>query len=83
MTDLVKYYRAGGPCEDFNDVCRHRLAGCPCTETADRIEELESVVDVVRAIKWRSIDKDNMEFATTCFVVDKVRDAVAALKDQT
>ena len=40
-TDLVKYYRAGGPCEDFNDVCRHRLAGCPCTETADRIEELE------------------------------------------
>ena len=52
-------------------------------EAADRIEELESVVDVVRAIKWRSIDKDNMEFATTCFVVDKVRDAVAALKDQT
>ena len=41
MSDLVKYYRAGGPCEDFNDVCRHRLAGCPCTETADRIEELE------------------------------------------
>ena len=52
-------------------------------EAADRIEELESVVDVVRAIKWRSIDKDNMEFATTCFVVDKVRDAVAALSDMT
>jgi len=46
-TDLVKYYRAGGPCEDFNDVCRHRLAGCPCTETADRIEELEAALNEI------------------------------------
>ena len=44
------------------------------------IERLKAVVDAVKDIKWRSIDKDNMEFATTCFVVDRIREALAALE---
>ena len=61
MSDLIERLRQQG-----------RRNSPDMQEAADRIEELESVVDVVRAIKWRSIDKDNMEFATTCFVVDKI-----------
>ena len=44
------------------------------------LERLRAVVDAVKDIKWRSIDKDNMEFATTCFVVDRIRIALAALE---
>ena len=34
------------------------------------------------ATKWKSIDKDNMEFAgrVTCFQLDKAREAIAAIE---
>ena len=57
-------------------------------DAADRIEALAADVERLRAveeavkdIKARSIDKDNMEFSTTCFAVDRIREALAAVKD--
>ena len=65
-----------------NDLTTQALAA---DEAADRIEELEAenerlraVYEAVKDIKWRSIDKDNMEFSTTCFAVDRIREALAA-----
>jgi len=50
MSDLIAYYRAGGPCQ--GDVCRHRESGCPCTETADEIERLEAENKQLHADYW-------------------------------
>ena len=54
-------------------------------DAMQRVEELEAenerlraVYEAVKDIKWRSIDKDNMEFSTTCFAVDRIREALAA-----
>ena len=44
-------------------------------------ERLRAVYEAVKDIKWRSIEKDNMEFATTCFVVDRIREALAAVEE--
>jgi len=43
-------------------------------------EALTAALQLVMQQKWISIDKDNMEFqcTTTCFVLDKIRDALAA-----
>ncbi len=46
-------------------------------ELEQRNAKLEKVRKAVTGIKWRSIDKDNMEFATSCFVVDRIREALA------
>ena len=43
MTDLIDYYRRGGSCIDYNDECRDRSSGCPCTETADALEAQQAV----------------------------------------
>ena len=57
-------------------------------DAMQRVEELEAenerlraVYEAVKDIKWRSIDKDNMEFSTTCFAVDRIREALAALQE--
>ena len=42
--ELIEYYRKGGPCVDYNDECRHRPSGCPCTDTANELERLEGAL---------------------------------------
>ena len=49
MTDLIDYYRRGGPCIDYNDECRYRSSGCPCTETADALEAQQAVIAKLEA----------------------------------
>jgi len=48
MTDLIDYYRRGGPCRDYRDTCRDRSSGCPCTETAEALEAQQAVIDAAR-----------------------------------
>ena len=48
------------------------------------IKSMSLLLDVARAaddIKWRSIEKDNMEFATTCWKKDAITKALTALKE--
>ena len=44
-------------------------------------ERLRAVYEAVKDIKWRSIDKDNMEFATTCWKKDAITKALTVLKE--
>ena len=46
-----------------------------------RVKELEALLS---GIKWRSIDKDNMEFEarTTCYTVDRIRKALEGESDE-
>lgn len=75
--------------------CSSSTKECPVTPTVQsfgtaeavdwwntRIATLSGVGELVEAlagIKWRSDDKDNMEFAAriTCFQMDKIRAALA------
>ena len=58
--------------------CQKRYAFSEC-QAADRIEQLEAAL---RGIKWRSADRDNMEFAAT--ITYSQMDAIrAALEERT
>jgi len=47
-------------------------------------ELLEKGIKVLENIKWKSIDKDNMEFSATitCYQMDKLRDFLTIAKER-
>ena len=58
------------------------------TARADRQtlwDEVRALRELLSSIKWKSIDKDNMEFEAraTCYFMDKVRNAVSGKQDKT
>lgn len=80
MSDIVERLRRGEPCrEGCGAPCKvmDAASGCACAEAADHIEKLEAAL---RGIKWRSADKDNMEFAATITYsqMEAIRAALAA-----
>ena len=44
----------------------------------ERIQELEGALDFLLKTKWKSVDKDNMEFEgrVTCYQIDRARTAL-------
>lgn len=44
-----------------------------------RIEELENALDFLLQTRWKSVEKDNMEFEgrVTCYQLDRARDALS------
>ena len=69
-------------CEALQNKCARRGLS---PEDSDALqadnERLRAVYEAVKDIKWRSIDKDNMEFSTTCFAVDRIREALTAAQE--
>ena len=72
-------------CTECNQNCHGAAQDfCICLDCRKELEaeneRLRAVYEAVKDIKWRSIDKDNMEFSTTCFAVDRIREALAAVE---
>jgi hypothetical protein len=53
-------------------------------EQAARIKALEAALRFLLDTKWKSVDKDNMEFEgrVTCYQLDKARAALAPEQDK-
>jgi hypothetical protein len=63
---------------------RYEFLDEQATAAADRIEELEAQVGVLKGIKWKSIDKDNMEYQATitCWQHDKLTAAIKESEEE-
>ena len=60
MTDLIDYYRRGWLCIGYNDECRDRSSGCPCTETAEALEAQQAVIAELKAALQKIVSLDEL-----------------------
>ena len=59
MTDLIDYYRRGWLCIGYNDECRDRSSGCPCTETAEALEAQQAVINAAVDLLEDQLETEN------------------------
>ena len=80
MDDLIDYYRRGWPCIDYNDECRDRSSGCPCTETAEALEAQQAVIDAARDILLKFDEGRCINTIFSYITVKRLRRTLAKLR---
>jgi hypothetical protein len=60
--NLIQYFRDGEHCGE--DACKVRKQGCPCTMTANRLEQLETDLQVMTADFRHTYNKNNSLMAS-------------------